>query len=640
MLSANGVYHLDGAELPNILKPFLRSNKNIKALYIEENLEGEKLVSFFRKDGGKLVFNKKIPPGFTQLPRIESNITYNDNLIGRVVIYYSSKLDFTQKEKEWIKNNKKLEYIYDEDFQPFEWRGDLDEHLGIFADILKIVSQRSGIEFERLDPPYDDPFMIMKGKKAQLFTSFYENEKNKKYLDFTKHDILSVPAVLVESESNGNIYLNENYDLDNKRVVVIKNSVLKDYLKQKFPRVKLIETKDAQSGFKLLSSSRAELFALNGVRAQYLIKKKGYKDFKVYRKLDYVFRYKIAVLKDLPKEALSVLDKVLGSISEEKKSEIFHKWTTIYIQKEIDWGFVRDIALFFLALIVLVIYWNRKLKQKVDEKTFELKKLNENLELIVQEEISKNHQIQEQLFRSEKLASMGEMIGNIAHQWRQPLSVISTAATGLKLQKQLGLLDESELLRSCDTINENAQYLSKTIDDFRDFIKGDKKKEVFLLNNLMQSCTHLISSTIKNNHIKAVYDLDGSIKMEGFKNELLQCFLNLINNAKDALNEKMERSSERFIFIRTYMEGKKIYISFRDNAGGIDESIKNRIFEPYFTTKHKSQGTGLGLHMVYNIIVNGMGGDIEVENVEYEYKGNRYKGAEFIIMLGDVYEHY
>jgi signal transduction histidine kinase len=229
------------------------------------------------------------------------------------------------------------------------------------------------------------------------------------------------------------------------------------------------------------------------------------------------------------------------------------------------------------------------------------------------------------------MASMGEMIGNIAHQWRQPLSIISTGATGMKVQKKYGVLNDDEFDKICDAINENAQYLSETIDDFKNFIKGDRVKEVFSLEENINSFIHLVEGAIKTNNIKLVLNLEKDIKINGYNNELIQCFINIFNNAKDALKE--HTGQNKIIIISTYSQKNNAVIEILDNGEGIPENILYKVFEPYFTTKHKSKGTGLGLSMTYKFIVDGMNGTIIAQNKEFEYEHNRYKGAEIKIVL-------
>jgi signal transduction histidine kinase len=251
--------------------------------------------------------------------------------------------------------------------------------------------------------------------------------------------------------------------------------------------------------------------------------------------------------------------------------------------------------------------------------------------LITMQDITEIRRKDELLLEQSKLASMGEMIGNIAHQWRQPLSVISTSATGIQVQKQFGLLTDEILEHSCNTINDNTQYLSKTIDDFRNFIKGDRKKINFFLYDSLESFLHLLESIIKNNNINIILNVDKNIKIYGYENELIQCLVNIFNNAKDVL-ESIEYDSRYFI-ISAVIEKENVIIKLTDSGGGISSDVIDKIFEPYFTTKHQSQGTGLGLHMTYKIIVEGMQGLLEVKNKTFEQNDKTHSGAEFSITL-------
>ncbi|MBD3840321.1 MAG: PAS domain-containing sensor histidine kinase [Campylobacterales bacterium] len=231
-----------------------------------------------------------------------------------------------------------------------------------------------------------------------------------------------------------------------------------------------------------------------------------------------------------------------------------------------------------------------------------------------------------------KLASMGEMIGNIAHQWRQPLSVISTGASGLKLQKEYGLLTDQIFNEICDTIVKNAQYLSRTIDDFRNFIKGDRKQKKFALIDEVKSFLILVEGSMKSYDITVDLQIDETLVMNGFNNELSQCFINIFNNAKDALKQNLK--TNRYFKISASVETKDwVTICLHDNAGGINPLILDKIFEPYFTTKHQSQGTGLGLHMTRNLIVEGMKGSIQVFNEEITFNEKSYMGAKFVLTL-------
>ena len=238
---------------------------------------------------------------------------------------------------------------------------------------------------------------------------------------------------------------------------------------------------------------------------------------------------------------------------------------------------------------------------------------------------------QKYLIQSEKLASMGEMIGNIAHQWRQPLSIISTYATGMQMQKEYKILTDDMFSKACNSINENAQYLSKTIDDFRNFLEGDSLKRKFNLSDTIESFMNLVKPSIKSYDISVEVNTQDVIELDSFENELIQCLINIFNNAKDALLENQNQN--KHILVDIAKKSSDITISIQDNAGGIPNNIIEKVFEPYFTTKDKSQGTGLGLHMSYKLVSELMMGTLTVSNRVYVRNNIEYKGAYFTITL-------
>jgi len=267
--------------------------------------------------------------------------------------------------------------------------------------------------------------------------------------------------------------------------------------------------------------------------------------------------------------------------------------------------------------------------KELEEQEHKLELLNQSLEDKIGQEVVKNRDKDKVLYEQTKMAALGEMIGNIAHQWRQPLSVISTGVTGMIMQKKFGTLDDEKFYFMCNSINENAQYLSSTIDDFRNFIRGESKKELFNLKTAIDSFLSLVNSSIKKYNIQMQVEIAEDIDINGLQNELNQCLINLFNNSKDALLI----IEPKLIFISAYREEDKLVIVFKDNGGGIDENIIDKVFEPYFTTKHQSMGTGLGLNMAYRLIVEGMHGSLSVMNDTFTYEDVQYTGARFEITI-------
>ena len=237
------------------------------------------------------------------------------------------------------------------------------------------------------------------------------------------------------------------------------------------------------------------------------------------------------------------------------------------------------------------------------------------------------------LLEQTKLAAMGEMIGNIAHQWRQPLNIISVAASGAKLKKEMDLLTDDSLMDILKLISETTVHLSNTIDVFKEFLKEDKERSLFNLSQNIQNNISLIDSVLNKNCIKIDLNLDDNIYVYNFANEFSQALINILQNASETLNLKVKENELRVIKIITKQLEDSVSIEIIDNAGGINSEILNKIFEPYFTTKHKFQGTGLGLYMTRKIIQESMKGKISVSNDNFTFENQKCFGALFKIIL-------
>jgi PAS domain S-box-containing protein len=255
-------------------------------------------------------------------------------------------------------------------------------------------------------------------------------------------------------------------------------------------------------------------------------------------------------------------------------------------------------------------YLNATLEHRVEKQTKQLLDLNKNLEIKVKEEVEKNREKDKMVFQQARLAAMGEMIGNIAHQWRQPLSELGIIIFSMK---------KSALQSNFEQLNEQYEHgkrvingMSQTIEDFRNFFRPEKHKDIFFIKDAIHEIISILAGSLIRAKIHIRVQARKTIKVFGYKNELSQAILNIINNAKDAFKDT--NIKKRTIVMSVKKEDKFVYINIKDNAGGIDEAIIDKIFEPYFTTKHASLGTGLGLYIVKTIIENSMQGEITAEN--------------------------
>ncbi|NPA73161.1 MAG: HAMP domain-containing histidine kinase [Epsilonproteobacteria bacterium] len=260
--------------------------------------------------------------------------------------------------------------------------------------------------------------------------------------------------------------------------------------------------------------------------------------------------------------------------------------------------------------------------ESLQEKSNELKDLANNLEERVAQEIEKNAKKDRLLENQSKLAALGEMLANIAHQWRHPLTRLSLILQNIKMYSKTGQLDQKLLNEYIQNSLEQIEYMSQTIEDFRNFYKDDKERVEFEIKNSIKNAVNIIEASIKHNGIKMELDIPENIKYKGYPNQLSQVILNLLHNSKEALEQNKIKNP--FIKIRLYKKEDFIVIEIEDNGGGIDRSILHKIFDANFTTKSNT-GTGIGLYMSKTIITDNFNGKL--------YAKNSKEGAIFTIEL-------
>ena len=242
-----------------------------------------------------------------------------------------------------------------------------------------------------------------------------------------------------------------------------------------------------------------------------------------------------------------------------------------------------------------------------------IKKMNNDFQRKIDEEIYKSREKDKVLFHQSKLVSMGEMLENIAHQWRQPLSQINSAVFVIDDTLHQNGCKDLKIEEKLSEIESLTTYMSKTIDDFKNFFDKHKKKEVFSLKEVIEKSIFILKGSLKSHNIEIDIDLDDEFKSYGYPSELQQVIVSILNNAKEAFVNKKVSYPKIYVRVDRIDEYNHIYIC--DNAGGIDIAIIDKIFEPYFTTKYKSQGTGLGLYISKLIIEGSLGGELGVKNV-------------------------
>jgi len=301
-----------------------------------------------------------------------------------------------------------------------------------------------------------------------------------------------------------------------------------------------------------------------------------------------------------------------------KEIEIKKKSLETNVQMEIT----SAIFLFLLFSVIasfFAIYFGKQieivLKNKniqVNQKKEELKKLNRELAQRVQNAVQKSREQEQLLIQKSKFIALGEMISNIAHQWRQPLSELSAIMMTLKLRYDFGKLDSDTMSKKSNEAENLLEYMSKTIDDFRDFFMPSREKKKFFVKEAVDVIMSIVETSAKEKNISLHVNISEYEKIYGHKNEFEQVLLNIITNAKNALMSKQIINPKIDISLR--VDEQFSYLFIGDNAGGIEVEPIDKIFEPYFTTREDSGGTGIGLYMSKLIIEKNMGGILMVKN--------------------------
>lgn len=295
-------------------------------------------------------------------------------------------------------------------------------------------------------------------------------------------------------------------------------------------------------------------------------------------------------------------------------------------------------CVFFLSIIISFILINhfkdlhKSLESKVDEKTKELRSLNASLEQKIKKEVENSRKKDQIMFQQSRLASLGEMLQNIAHQWRQPLGALIMIVQSFQAKFLSGKLNEEFIDTRVEDAQMLAQNMSETLEDFRTFFNPNKTQKHFNLRKVIEKSIDLSKYQIEKESIDITFTMNEDIQTYSFENELTHVLLNLINNSKDALIENQVKKKKIWIIVKK--TEVNILINFIDNAGGIKKDIMQKVFDPYFTTKHQSVGTGIGLYMSKQMIEKHMGGKIWCKNIKHKLgEDSLYDCAMFTIEI-------
>jgi signal transduction histidine kinase/ABC-type nitrate/sulfonate/bicarbonate transport system substrate-binding protein len=543
-------------------------------------------------------------------------------------IFDDSKIYLSQEEKEFIQNTT-LKVSVSKDFKPISFQNTNGTASGISTEYWEILAKKLGLNMKyKFEGVFSNQLKSIKEKQADIILSIGKTKERENYALFTD-EYVSFPIAIATKNSEN--FIEDFSKVIDKKIAVGRNFTAHKLLIKKYPNINFIFVENIKDGLKLVRQGKVFGFVDMKPTLSYNIKKPGFEDIKIAGNTGTTFKVSIMIRDDYPL-LKSALNKAIDSVEVSDLLQIIKVYENVKFEKAYDYkAFFFILCILFIVILFIIFkhYFlnkaNKNLQIIVDEKTKNLKELNETLEDRIKKAIEENSKKDAVLFQQTKNAQMGEMIGNIAHQWRQPLSLISTAASGIQAQKLYGTITPEKEDEALNAIIEKVNFLSNTIDIFRDYIKEKKELKDVILQDRLNNDIQIIEASLTNNYIVLRKNIDTSepIQISILAGELSQVIINILNNAKDILVER--KIETPIIKISLVKQNYRAIISIEDNAGGIKDEIFTKIFNPYFTTKHQSNGTGLGLYMSKEIVEKHLYGKLYVENTK--------RGAKFIIEL-------
>ena len=498
-----------------------------------------------------------------------------------------------KEEVRYLKSKKEINICLEKNFAPFFFKED-GEHKGLLVEVLQNIQKDIESKFNFTTDTCD---------VTPTETLIEPNRAS----DITPYFTQSLVLATKENQPFLEDIKNKNY-----KICVIDGFKYSDILKQKYPNLEILKVETRQQAFEYVKESKVFGYVdLLGVIAYHLQNTNNTK-IKISSKLDINIGL---LLYAEDKTLMTILGKTIEKLGNQKIKNIYYKWIDIEIKEVVNYGFLKEVLLFMLFFILVSLYWFKKLstaKKELEISQEEIDQINKNLEKRVALEVEKTTQKDMLLMQENRLAQMGEMISMIAHQWRQPLNIISLKSSMLKMKAKKNKIERELIIDSADEIIKILQYLSSTIDDFRDFFKPTKVQTETNFDAILQNVFTLIETSLTNANITVVKELHSNAEFFTYKNELMQVIINLMKNAQDILEDKKIKNP--YIKIKTYDTKEHYTLEISDNGGGINAAIITKIFDPYFSTKTNLQGTGLGLYMSKIIIEKHCYGELSVSN--------------------------
>lgn len=547
-------------------------------------------------------------------------------------LIFNPKEGFLSKEEqEYLKKKGEIKACVTKSILPLS---DIehDMAIGIGSDILNLTKDRADISYKYVSSEnWEDALTKTANKECDILpmTANILKGKNIKYTAPYHYE----PLVVVTKKLQNYIV-----DIDNaldEEFVVVRGNPFVQELKEKFPNIKLNYTDSIKDGFADVENGKYYGYIDTLINTAYVFKNISNGHLKISGQFEHKTGICFGVRSD-DEMLFNIFQKFSKNLEHPDVHKFFNNWVSINYVNNVKFEYLKEIIFFILVVIFIFFYRQHILKKKnseLEELKDKLLELNQTLELKISDAVNEMQKKDTYMLHKSRLVQMGEIVSMIAHQWKQPLSIISTLNISIVMAIELEQYDLSKenqrkefldfLSKKLKKIEFYTNNMGKIISNFSDFYRPNKQQEEATLSEPVFQAYWLLEESLASQNIDLHLELGSKNRVMLFKNEFVQVLVNIINNAREQFEKKSVADAQ--ISIKSYDMQNIAVMEISDNAGGIEEEIVDKIFDPYFSTKFDKNGTGLGLHMSKNIIKQHSGGKLYVQNIQ--------NGAKFTIEI-------
>jgi len=608
-ISAIPLYNYDGKSLESIINQYIIQHKNIKAVIVFDTTNNTIFYSVFKKNN-KLIKNTQLPKEYKKLNVIKSDIIYNSTLIGKVIVYTTTnnkEIFFTKAEMDWIKKHPVITFASMSKYPPLAFVNKHKQYTGILSEYIKILEQKTGIKFKRIDThTIEDSIQQVKENKIDMLIATNKKYTPQKLFNFSI-PYLNYSIVMVTTLDKS--FLDNIKTLYGHKVVVLKGFEIDKFLQQ-YPQIQLVYANSIKEALNMVDSKKVFSFVELLPVASYNINKYNFFNLKIAGKTTNTFPLSIALNKKLGKTGITVFNKVLEHITDQKKEMIYNKWVGITFNKRVDYTIIWQISIISFIILSIVLYWNRKLK--------------------IQQLALKKMTIKAQIATKAK----SEFISNMSHEIRTPMNAIIGFTEILSKE-----IKDPIQLTHLKTIQNASNALLMLINDILDLSKIEAgklhiQKRPSNILTIIEEIKTIFSIEAEKKGLDIIIDIPKNIP-----NSLVidtvrvrQILLNLVGNAIKFTQKGYIKITLSIQKIKNEKNKVNLIFSVEDTGKGIPKDQISVIFEAFEQVKGQDikqfGGTGLGLS-ISSKLAKMMDGKLSVESTEG-------KGSTFTLTLYNV----